>query len=74
MKRVALLLLILAACAEEQLTSEQQEYKSLCDQDNNPWMLMNEMKDGKIIGPSCYGCMPNERNHICTREEYKTFA
>ncbi len=65
-----LLLVMLTAC-EEALTPEQQEYKDLCSQTNGMWMKMSELKDGKPVGPSCYGCMTDESNHYCTKEEYE---
>ncbi len=67
-----LLLAMLMACTE-QLTPEQQAYMEYCFSHNGAWMKMNELKDGKIIGPPCFGCMPDEKNHICTLEEYKTW-
>ena len=69
----AILLLLLIACAPDELTQEQATYREKCLNDGNPWMLMSEVKDGQVIGQSCYGCMPDERNHICTQTEYEQF-
>lgn len=65
-----LLLMLLTAC-EEALTPEQQTYKTFCAETGGMWMKMSELKDGKPIGPSCYGCMQDEQNHYCTQEEYE---
>ena len=70
---VILALVLLAACAET-LSAEQQEYKDYCQSHNGAWMKMSELKDGQPTGKTCYGCMPNEKNHICTQEEYEEFV
>jgi hypothetical protein len=66
-------LLLLTACAE-QLTPEEQEYKEFCKQQKGAWMKMSELKEGNPTGKTCYGCMPDEKNHICTKEEYEEFV
>ena len=74
MKAYALLLLMLASCAAEQLTIEQQTYKDYCTSHNGAWMKMSELKEGQPTGKTCYGCMPDEKNHICTQQEYEEFV
>lgn len=67
-----LLLLFLVGCTTT-LTQEQQAFKETCVQHGDLWMEMSEMKNGFVVGKPCYGCMPDEKNHICTQEEYLTF-
>jgi hypothetical protein len=73
MRLFLLALIILISCVPEQLTQEQQAYKDYCLSHDGAWMKMSELKDGHPTGNTCYGCMPDEKNHICTLEEYKTF-
>lgn len=73
MRLALVFLLLIAACAAETLTLEQAEFKKICAENNDPFMLMSETKNGQVVGPACYGCMPDERNHICTLEEYRRF-
>ena len=70
---IVMLLLLLIACSTEVLTPEQQAYKELCMKHHNAWMLMSAMNDGKIVGQPCYGCMPDEKNHICDMDEYQIY-
>ncbi len=72
MKLLAIATLIALLACTVQLTPEQQEFKTICAEHNDPWMKMSEMKNGFVIGKPCYGCMPDEKNHICTQEEYLT--
>jgi len=72
MKYILLCLVLLTACTE-QLTAEQQTYKEYCFSHSGGWMKMSELHDGKPTGNTCYGCMPDNKNHICTLEEYKTW-
>ena len=65
-----LVLMLLVACSQE-LTSEQQAYKEFCLENDGSWMKMSEMKDGSPTGRTCHGCMPDEKNHLCTRAEYE---
>ncbi|MBI4146218.1 hypothetical protein HY489_02675 [Candidatus Woesearchaeota archaeon] len=69
MKLHALLLTLLLACSTT-LTPEEQSYKELCTKNNHAWMRMSELKDGHPTGNTCYGCMPDEKNHLCSKEEY----
>jgi hypothetical protein len=64
--------LLLIACTE-QLTVQEQAYKEYCAEKGGAWMKMSELKDGHPTGNTCYGCMPDEKNHICTKEEYEEF-
>lgn len=73
MKKTLLLFLLLIACAPDELTQEQATYREKCLADGNPWMLMSQVQDGQVVGPSCHGCMPDERHHICTLAEYDKF-
>ena len=76
MKKILLLLLLLVflnAC-EGALTKEQQAYKEFCAEKNGMWMKMSAMEDGKPTVESCYGCMPDEKNHLCTQEEYEAIS
>jgi hypothetical protein len=68
MKWLFLLLLLLSSCA--QLAPEEQDYKTVCLAHKDAFMKMNEMKDGETTGPPCYGCMPDIKNHICSKDEY----
>src|SRR5574341_1078139 len=72
-KSLLLLFVLLVACTER-LTSEEQTYKEFCIEHKGAWMKMTELKDGKPVGPACYGCMPDEKNHICTQQEYEEFV
>lgn len=72
-KRLGMLFILgilLTACTE-QLTKEEQTYKDYCLQTRGAWMKMSELKEGMPTGKTCYGCMPDEKNHVCTQEEYK---
>jgi hypothetical protein len=62
-------LLVLAGCAE-QLTQEEQDFKTVCEAHKNSFMKMNSMQDGKVLGEPCYGCMADEGTHICDKNEY----
>ncbi len=73
MKTTALLLLLLIACAQEPLTSEQTTFKEMCIAKGHQWMKMSEMKEGMMTGKPCYGCMPDEKTHICTQTEYEEY-
>ena len=66
---LVLALLILTGCAE-QLTQEQQDFKTVCEAHKNGFMKMNAMIDGHVLGQPCYGCMPNDGTHICDKNEY----
>lgn len=66
-------LFLLIACAE-QLTPEQNAYKEYCASHSGAWMKMSELHDGKPTGNTCYGCMPDEKNHLCTQQEYEAFG
>jgi hypothetical protein len=73
LKYFLLFLLLLSACAE-QLTPEEQSYKEYCASHKGAWMKMSELKDGQLTGKTCYGCMPDEKNHLCTQQEYEAFV
>ncbi len=66
-------LFLLIACTE-QLTTEQQAYKEYCTSYSGAWMKMSELKEGQPTGKTCYGCMPDEKNHLCTQVEYEAFG
>lgn len=75
MKRIlALMFIILISCTSGQLTDKEQAYKGYCAEKGGAWMKMSELKDGQPTGKTCYGCMPDEKNHICTKEEYEEFV
>lgn len=66
-----LLLLLLSACAPK-LTPQQEDFKKLCESNKHMFMKMTPIKDGFPTGdPACYGCMPDQKNHVCDVEEYK---
>ena len=65
-------LIFLISCSE-QLTQEQQEYKEFCAETSGNWMKMSALKDGSPTGETCYGCMTDEKNHLCTKAEYEGF-
>ncbi|MEM3154575.1 MAG: hypothetical protein QW165_03370 [Candidatus Woesearchaeota archaeon] len=64
---------LLIACAE-QLTPDEQAYKEYCASQKGAWMKMPELHEGKPTGKICYGCMPDEKNHLCTQAEYEEFV
>ena len=72
MKKIVIgaLLFFLVSCAAEQLTKEQSSFRQTCLTNGDGWMKMSEMKDGKVVGPPCYGCMPDDNNHYCTLKDY----
>jgi len=75
MKTAALLtLLLLSACAQVRLSQEQMELKEMCLSKGHQWMKMSEMKEGMITGSPCYGCMPDEKSHICNQAEYEAYV
>jgi hypothetical protein len=65
--------MLLMACTAEKITTEDQTYKEYCAEKGGAWMKMSELKDGKPTGNTCFGCMPDEKNHICTQQEYEEF-
>jgi hypothetical protein len=72
-KFFSLAIILLTACTE-QLTAEEQSYKEYCASHKGAWMKMSELKDGQPTGKTCYGCMPDEKNHLCTQQEYEAFV
>ncbi len=68
-----LLLIFLISCSAESLTTEQTHYREICLTNGDSWMKMPETTDGQITGPSCYGCMPNVKNHLCSLKEYDAY-
>ncbi len=68
---LTLILLILVSCTKQKLTSEQETYKNKCLIDGKQWMQMSEIKDGMVVGKSCYGCMVDAKNHVCNEKEYE---
>jgi len=74
MKRemIFLILFFLAGCSQE-LTAEQQAFKERCVGAEHQWMKMSEMKDGMMVGEPCYGCMADEKTHLCTQIEYEEY-
>ncbi len=73
MKAFILMIILLAGCAAEQISTEQQTYKEYCAEKGGAWMKMSELKEGKPTGNTCYGCMPDDKNHICMQQEYEEF-
>jgi len=67
---IIVLLVILTACAQETLSTEQQKFKEQCQTNNHLWMKMSETKNGMVVGPACDGCMPEPENHFCNQKEY----
>ena len=72
MKKVfyIMMFVFLVACGKP-LTVEEQEYKDFCKETDGMWMKMSELHDGEPTGKTCNGCMPDEKNHLCTKEEYE---
>jgi len=72
-------LLFLAACApalttDQQVTTDQQEFKALCEKNDGEWMLMEPMKNGEMVSEKkCWGCMADMNNMICTMDEYQAW-
>lgn len=49
-------------------------FERICENNGDSWMKMKPMKDGKFVSNSeCFGCMPDEKNHICSISEYLNF-
>ncbi len=70
-----LFLIFLLGCAQVNLSKEQIAFKEKCLAEGHEWMnSMSEMKEGMMAGPPCPGCMPDEKNHICTQEEYEAYV
>ena len=72
MKKI-LLLLFLISCSTESLTTELANYREVCLTNGDGWMKMPETIDGQITGTSCYGCMPNVKNHLCSLKDYEAY-
>jgi len=73
-------LIVLTACTQtrqgklrQQIAEQSQsDFESLCYQNRDMWMKMQPIKNGLPTGePSCFGCMPDARNHYCDETEYK---
>ncbi|HLF55045.1 MAG TPA: hypothetical protein VI612_04970 [Candidatus Nanoarchaeia archaeon] len=73
MRFAVLFLLFLFACAQEQLSQEQTAFKEMCLTNGHQWMKMSELKEGMMTGKPCYGCMPDEKTHICAQNEYEAY-
>ena len=58
----------LAAC---EVPKSDSEFRQMCQANKHMWMLMEPMKDGQEMdSKDCLGCMPDAKNHICSKEEY----
>jgi|SRR3989344_5506352 len=66
-------LLVLVSCASNDFTTEDANFREACLTNGDGWMKMSQTTDGQITGPSCYGCMPNAKNHICSLSEYELY-
>jgi len=66
-------LVLLVSCASEEFTSEDASFREECLTNGDGWMKMSETIDGQITGPSCYGCMPNAKNHFCYFSDYESY-
>lgn len=73
MKAALIFLVLLVACSNKTLTFEQNVFKEKCLAGGHQWMKMSEMKDGIMSGPPCDGCMPDQKSHICSQEEYEKY-
>jgi len=54
-----------------------QEFKALCEKDfgKDAWMSMKPMKDGKELSDApCWGCMVDDNNMTCDRNEYENLG
>jgi len=74
MKYTIILLLLLAACSQAELSQEQSAFKEKCTANKHQWMKMSEMKEGMMTGPPCQGCMLDEKTHLCTQTEYEEYV
>lgn len=77
MKKAMIVLAVLGAllvsCASDEFTTEDSSFREVCLTNGDPWMKMSETKEGRITGPSCYGCMPDANTHLCSLSEYDSF-
>ncbi len=54
--------------------SPSQNFEQICRDTGDQWMKMIPIKDGRVTSElECFGCMPDEKNHICNLNEYLTF-
>ena len=72
MRKIALILFFLVSCSDN-FTTQDADFRELCLTRGDDWMIMPETIDGRVTGSSCYGCMPNQRNHICKRDQYEAY-
>ena len=76
MKAMAIvcLALFLVSCASNEFTTEDANFREVCLTNGDGWMKMSETKEGQVTGPSCYGCMPDAKNHLCSLQDYEDFS
>ena len=67
-----MLVVLLSACASKDFTTEDANFRETCLTNGDQWMKMSETTDGQITGPSCFGCMPNAKNHFCSLSDYES--
>lgn len=54
---------------------EDTQFRDICIGNGHGWMSMRPMKNGKVTSQeSCFGCMPNIRNHICEMKDYQNYV
>ena len=85
---IVLCLVLVAGCKKEEtgferlekikqsyIQNAQSDFERQCYIDNNGWMSMIPMENGKIIADDpCMGCMTSYDTHICDFEKYKNIT
>ena len=74
MRKIILLLIVLVSCSGNEFTTETAHFREVCLARGDAWMKMPETVNGQVTGPSCYGCMPNAKTHVCSLDEYETYG
>lgn len=50
------------------------DFRSSCKANGNVWMLMEPMRNNVTLSEKlCWGCMADEQNHFCSKQEYLRF-
>lgn len=47
------------------------DFRDVCRADGGEWMLMQPLRGNVVLSEKmCWGCMVDDANHICSRQEY----
>ncbi|MBI2143090.1 hypothetical protein HYU20_01995 [Candidatus Woesearchaeota archaeon] len=56
------------------LTAALADFRSVCKANGDVWMLMEPAQNNIALSEKmCWGCMADEGNHICSKEDYLKF-